>query len=60
MWGMRKILPERTVATLVELLRAYKRKAFPAMDAAERVAELLGAIGTIGTRALPAGAGRVA
>ena len=38
---MRKILPERTVATFVELLRAYKRKTFPAMDVAERVASLL-------------------
>ena len=38
---MRKILPERTVATFVELLRAYKRKTFPAMDVAQRVASLL-------------------
>ena len=41
---MRKILPERTVATFVELLRAYKRKTFPAMDVAESVASLLKAI----------------
>jgi hypothetical protein len=34
-------LPPRTVATFVELLRAYKRKTFPARDVAERVAELL-------------------